>query len=200
MMFNDFVLECLHHNSKFVMGGHVFYKRDWIECGIISIGHLLDVDGYLSYNAFKTKFPDAPENFVTYSGVIRMVKKYQKKLNLDFVNDFIVEDQKIWKYVSSCSVKSVYELFVRTTDAPKCIVKWQNIPNTEIDDKRFLERLSKPLVIQALDGFSISCYTGYFHVLVCFLYRKLLTHHFVLFVDTLKKPFSGSVPKCKTTG
>ena len=33
--------------------------KSWMDCGIVSIGQLFGPDGYLTYNAFRTRFPNA---------------------------------------------------------------------------------------------------------------------------------------------
>ena len=37
--------------------------KSWMDCGIVSIGQLFGPDGYLTYNAFRTRFPNAKADF-----------------------------------------------------------------------------------------------------------------------------------------
>ena len=37
-----------------------------MDCGIVSVGQLFGPDGYLTYNAFKTRFPNAKADFLLY--------------------------------------------------------------------------------------------------------------------------------------
>ena len=37
--------------------------KSWMDCGIVSIGQLFGPDGYLTYNAFRTRFPNAEADF-----------------------------------------------------------------------------------------------------------------------------------------
>ena len=38
--------------------------KSWMDCGIVSIGQLFGPDGYLAYNDFRTRFPNAKVDFV----------------------------------------------------------------------------------------------------------------------------------------
>ena len=62
----------------------MFYIRNWIESGIVSVGHLLGPNGYLSYEHFKAKYPDAIVNFMLYESIVRSVRHYQARLGLEF--------------------------------------------------------------------------------------------------------------------
>ena len=55
--FDDFVSECLHYNVNICRGKMVVCIRNGMDCGIVSLGHLVGPHGYLSYNEFKAKFP-----------------------------------------------------------------------------------------------------------------------------------------------
>ena len=59
---------------------HDFYIRNWVESGIVSVGHLLGPNEYLSYEDFKAKYPDAIANVMLYDGIVRSVRHYQAKL------------------------------------------------------------------------------------------------------------------------
>ena len=47
--FDDFVAECLHYNVNICRGKGVVCIRNWMDCGIVSLGHLVGPHGYLSY-------------------------------------------------------------------------------------------------------------------------------------------------------
>ena len=70
--------------SGFFPGKKVIYIKNWIESGIVSVGHLLGPNGYLSYEDFKAKYPDAIVNFMLYEGIVRSVTHYQARLGLEF--------------------------------------------------------------------------------------------------------------------
>ena len=82
--FHDFVSERLHYNINICRDKKVFYIRNWIESGIVSFGHLLGPNGYLSYEHFKAKYPDAIVNFMLYESIVRSVRHYQARLGLEF--------------------------------------------------------------------------------------------------------------------
>ena len=62
--FDDFVSECLHYNVNICRGKRVVCIRNWMDCGIVSLGHLVGPHGYISYNEFKAKFPNVRTDFL----------------------------------------------------------------------------------------------------------------------------------------
>ena len=63
-----------------------------MDCGIVSIGQLFGPDGDLTYNAFRTRFPNAKADFLLYEGVLSAIRDYQRKLGLDVEENFAVGD------------------------------------------------------------------------------------------------------------
>ena len=51
-----------------------------MDCGIVSLGHLVGPHGYLSYNEFKAKIPNVRTDFLLYEGILTAVKCYQRRL------------------------------------------------------------------------------------------------------------------------
>ena len=92
--FSDFVSECVHYNDNICRQGKVTYIKNWVECGIFSIGHLCNQHGYLSYEEFKETYPNAQVNFILYQGVIAAVKQYQKKCKVEF-GEHVVEKPQV---------------------------------------------------------------------------------------------------------
>ena len=80
--FHDFASERLHYNINICRGKKVIYLKNWIESGIVSVGHLLGPNGYLSYEDFKAKYPGAIVNLMLCEGILRYVTDVTK-LNLD---------------------------------------------------------------------------------------------------------------------
>ena len=62
--FDDFVSECLHYNVNICRGKRVVCIRNWMDCCIVSLGHLVGPHGYLLYNEFQAKFPNVRTDFV----------------------------------------------------------------------------------------------------------------------------------------
>ena len=77
--FSDFAAESLHYDINIGRDRNVIYIRNWIENGIVSVGHLMGPKGYLSYDQFKVRYPGAIVNFMLYEGIVRSVKQYQAK-------------------------------------------------------------------------------------------------------------------------
>ena len=55
--FDDFVLECLHYNVNICRGKRIVCIRNWMDCGIVSLGHLFGPHGYLSTMNSKQNIP-----------------------------------------------------------------------------------------------------------------------------------------------
>ena len=85
---NDFAAEPLHYNINICRDRNVIYIRNWIENGIVSVGHLLGPKGYLSYDQFKMKHPGAIVNCMLYEGIVRSVKNDQAKLEFELEKTF----------------------------------------------------------------------------------------------------------------
>ena len=66
--FDHFVSECLHYNVNIWRGKRVVCISNWMDCGIVSLGHLVGPHGYLSYNEFKAKFPNVRTDFLFMKG------------------------------------------------------------------------------------------------------------------------------------
>ena len=55
--FDDFVSECLHYNVNICRGKRVVCIRNWMDCGIVSLGHLVCPHGYLHIMKSKQNLP-----------------------------------------------------------------------------------------------------------------------------------------------
>ena len=76
--------------------------KSWMDCGIVSIGQLFG----LTYNAFRTRFPNAKADFLLYEGVLSDIRGYQRKLSLDVEENFVVGDSRVWKCIGKGNVKT----------------------------------------------------------------------------------------------
>jgi len=89
--FDDFVSECLHYNVHVCRGKKVVCIKRWMDCGFVSTGQLFGPDGYLTYNTFRARFPNATADFLLYE-VLSAIRGYQRKLGLDVEENFVVGD------------------------------------------------------------------------------------------------------------
>eukprot|EP00916_Digyalum_oweni_P013462 GHVL01022105.1.p1 GENE.GHVL01022105.1~~GHVL01022105.1.p1 ORF type:complete len:329 (-),score=13.53 GHVL01022105.1:219-1205(-) len=138
--FHDFVSECLFYNINICRDKKVLFLRSWAHCGIVSVGHLLKEDGFLTYDEFSRKYPNVTVNFLLYQGIVRAVKKYQCKLEIDFCDNFVVSDPCVWQCLASGGSKHVYGYLIKNTDPLKCIEKWTAALNCNVDvNKVFLK-------------------------------------------------------------
>ena len=114
-------------------GKRVVCIRNWMDCGIVSLGHLVGPHEYLSYNEFKAKFPNVRTDFLLYEGILTAVKCYQRRLGLDVKENFVIGDAILWRYLYKSSVKDIYSCLVKTSETPKCTEKWNKVLAVEID-------------------------------------------------------------------
>ena len=79
VFFHDLAAERLYYNINICRDKKVIYIRNWTECDIVSVGHILGPHGYLSYEDFK-----AIKIVMLYEGIVRSVRHYQAKRGLEF--------------------------------------------------------------------------------------------------------------------
>ena len=116
--FDDFVSECLHYNVNICRGKMVVCIRNWMDCGIVSLGHLVGPHGYLSYSEFKAKFPNVGTVFLLlllllYERILTAVICYQRRLGLDVKENSVIGDVFVWRYLYKSSVKDIYSCLVK---------------------------------------------------------------------------------------
>ena len=127
--FDDFVSECLHYVSTCICRGKaVVFIRNWMDCGIVSLGHFLGPRGYLSYNELKAQFPSVRTDFLLYKGIMTAVRCYQRRLVLDVKENFVIVDAFVWRYLYKYRVQEIYSCLVKTslrTNFTHCCYSWQ---------------------------------------------------------------------------
>ena len=158
--FDDFVSECLHYkyNVHVCRGRKVVCIKSWTDCGIVSVGQRFGPDGCLTYNAFRTRVPNAKAGFLLYEGVLSAIRGYQRQLGLDVEENFVADDSRVWKCIGKGNVKDIYAGLVANSDTPKCVDRWSKTLNTVIDTKYFKNiKSSRPLMTQVSDVFSTKC-------------------------------------------
>jgi hypothetical protein len=141
--FNDFAAEPLHYNINICRDRNVIYIRNWIENGIVSVGHLLGPKGYLSYDQFKMRYPGAIVNFMLYEGIVRSVKNYQAKLELELEENFHTNEAYVWKCMSGGCAKHIYVYLVKSDVPLRCIEKWSHALNMHIDTRTVFRHIIK---------------------------------------------------------
>ena len=139
--FDDFVSECLHYNVNICRGKRVVCIRNWMDCGIVSLGHFLGPHGYLSYSEFKAQFPNVRTDFLLCEGILTAVKCYQRRLGLDIKQNFVIGDAFVWRYLYKSSVKDIYSCLVKTSKTPMWIEKWSKVLAIETDMKAVFNKM-----------------------------------------------------------
>ena len=139
----DFVCECIFFNPNIKRDNVTIYLKKWFDAGVVYIGHLLGQDGFLTHTEFNEKYPDISVNFLLYQGVVRAIKRYQKKLEIEVVNDCLIDKPYIWQYLSKGGSKHIYSCLLPQCEPLKCIRKWGQTLNTDIIDKVVFTKLKK---------------------------------------------------------
>ena len=55
--------------------------------------------------------------------MISAIKYYQKKLGIEWKDDFGVDDAPVWKCLLKGGVKGIYARLVKNSNRPKCLLK-----------------------------------------------------------------------------
>lgn len=142
----DFVCECIHYNNNICREKKVVFHRNWIRSGIISIGQLIGRNGYLTYDEFVHKFPNAKADFLLYEGIISAIKSYQRKVNIvidENCNTSQRYEASVWKFLSKSDAKHIYSFLNKNSETPKCIEKWSRLLDIEIDVNNVFLKIQK---------------------------------------------------------
>ena len=90
-----------------------------MDCGIVSLGHLVGPHGYLHIMNSKQNFPMSGLIFLLYEGILTAVKCYRRRFGLDVKENFVIGDAFVWRYLYKSSVKDIYSCLVKTSETPK---------------------------------------------------------------------------------
>jgi len=143
LSFSDFASECVHYNGNICRDKKIIFIRNWIENGIVNIGSFCGSDGYLLFNEFKLKYPNANVNFLLYEGIVAAIKKYQDKIGVCMSEWSQLEDSCVWKAMFSGGANHIYSIFVKNNTPPKGIEKWSDVLNATIDTKTVFSHIMK---------------------------------------------------------
>ena len=125
----DFLSQPLWHNELTKVGGRCIFYKSWFEKGIVHIIDLTDNEGrFLSFIDFTNRF-NINTNFLTYQGIIEMLKKLKNKCTdsqtINFQRPFIPATiQLVLKDLKGC--QSIYKSLINNeTQIPTSQRKWQ---------------------------------------------------------------------------
>ena len=138
--------ECIHYNRNICIANKVFYNKNWIDNGIIYVGQLFAKDNFVSYTEFKAKFPNAKVHFIMFEGLIKSIKVYIKKLKLrlsDEIYQYILDKPLVWKCMGKGGARHMYNCLVTHDSKIKCIEKWSEKFNDNIDCCKLFRHIRK---------------------------------------------------------
>lgn len=121
----DFLSECLHHNPNIMRGKKVIYIKEWINEGIIQIAHMTnDLGFFMSYREFQNKYPNIQNtNFLIFEGVLKAVKQYKKKCNVELIQNYSEGDPKFWVCLFKGN-KFITSIFTKSEIIPTAVLRW----------------------------------------------------------------------------
>ena len=141
--FNDVAAKPLHYNTNICLDRTVTYIRNYIENGIVSVGHLLGQKGYFSDDQFKVRYPGAIVNIMLYEGTVRSVKHNQVKLELELEENVHNSEACVWKCMSGGCAKHIYVYLVKTDVSLRCIQNWSHALNMHIGTRTVFRHIIK---------------------------------------------------------
>jgi exonuclease III len=143
--FKDFLSECLHYNAHICQDKRVFYKKNWIDNGVVFVGQLFGPNSFLTYNEFVKKYPNVLTNFLIYEGLIRSIKGYMNKLKLRLEEHttYAFDAPVAWQCVYKGGTKYIYNCLMTVFVPLKCIEKWSTSFDDNIDTCKVFKQIKK---------------------------------------------------------
>lgn len=130
---DEFLAECVHYNVNIIRDGKVVYLRKWSDNDVFLVRHLVSSDGrYLTFDEFKTKFPQTETNFVMYEGVISAIRKFQKKAKVEFTDQGKLVDTNAWNIIGKGN-KAVQATIAKSDIVPTSVQKWNTKTEANLD-------------------------------------------------------------------
>ena len=139
----EFVSECLHYNANITVDKTKLNIQNWIDNGIMRIGHLLGPDGYMTFEQFKLMYPRVQTNFLLFHGIVSSTRRYQKELNIDLADVLHIDQPKIFLQLSKGGSKSIYKYLVYKNIPIRTQEKWCANLRTEIEFSKVFRHLMK---------------------------------------------------------
>ena len=141
----EMLAEPLFNNEKFKIGGRTFHFENWIERGIYKVGSLIKENGtFMSRQEFQMKYNLNPP-FLEYLGCINTVKKYCRKMGINFTSDISTNLSKVQDLLVNGPKGSrfIYNSFIEKTEKANATKNWENILNKEINWKMIFGKVNK---------------------------------------------------------
>ena len=141
--FGEFKSAPIHFNSCILRDKKVINLKSWIDNGILYVGILYSGDHYLTFNEFLEKYPVVDCNFLLYGGVLKAIKGYQRRLEIDN-DDCHIDVPNIWQSLHKGGVKYIYWLLVDHANIQvKSFEKWTEEFNGEFDVNKIFTKIKK---------------------------------------------------------
>ena len=140
----EFYSECLFYNINICREKKVLFMRQWVDNNITCIGNLIDMGGILSYENFKVKYPNVNTNFIQYGGIVRSIRNYAQRLGITIEEHYYVVDVPVvWRHLTKGNSKYIYSCLIKKECSLKCIDKWMECTQSEIDTKKVFQQIMK---------------------------------------------------------
>ena len=137
---NDFASERFHLNNHVTIGGKCIFFKKWIDNGIYCIGHLLNEGDFISFEQFNIKYPRIRVNFLTYEGIIRALKHYKNRLDINLKDEFVIGDSVVMKCLYKENSKYIYMQLINGKPS-NCPEKWAKIEPIQFEVKTVFTKI-----------------------------------------------------------
>ena len=122
---DEFMSECIHYNINITRDKKVIYVKEWCDEGVIKIGQLVNADGnFMTFDEFRLEYPNVERtNFLIFEGIIKGIKQYLRKCDLQLSPAFKIGDPKLWTCLRRGN-KFIQQMWIRCDIAPVAVDKW----------------------------------------------------------------------------
>lgn len=143
--FYDLAAESIHYNNNICIDRKIFYRKSWVNNNLIYVKDLICHNGFLTYNEFKEKYRHISTNFLEYEGVIKAIKVYMNRLQINLDNQYMdcLSMPMVWQYLSKGGVKHIYRGLINEVASLKCLEKWSLVFSEEIKANSVFKHIKK---------------------------------------------------------
>ena len=124
----EFLSECIHYNINITRDKKVIHIKEWCDEGIFKIAQLINAEGKLmTYREFKITYPNIKRtNFLMFEGVLKAVKCYLRKCDLQLSPGYKNTDPKMWTSLRKGS-KHIQQMLIRSGAMATAVDKWNKL-------------------------------------------------------------------------
>ena len=124
--YSEILCEHIFYNKNICINNHTIFYKSWAENDVTTIYHLTKDDGtFLSFNEFQQKYVRIQTNFLVYNGLIRSIRDYMRKNNIQHEQCDDVQEPVGWRILKG-SKQNIKENLTKKPNPHSSLVKWNN--------------------------------------------------------------------------